>query len=77
MIINEITHVKSIAMLQLYTLVAISTMWVSADMCLLSYFGCIHMCMLCKSQKGPAGGGGERGESAECRFAVKLHGRVI
>lgn len=50
-IVNETTQVKRI-----------STLWACAIMFLLSYFGRIHMCTLCKSQKGPAGGGG-RGES--------------
>lgn len=45
-----------------FTLWLQSTLWVCAIMFLLSYFGRIHMCTLCKPQNGPAGGGG-RGES--------------
>lgn len=78
MIINEITHDKCCAaVLRLYTLVAISTTWVCAIMFLLSDFGRIHMCTLCKSQKGPAAGGGRVDKTEACCFAVKLHGRVI
>lgn len=57
-IINEVTHIQfRVAMLRFYILVPISATCVCAIMLPLSYVGRIHMCELCKSQKGPAGGG--------------------
>lgn len=59
-------------MLRWYTLVAVSTMWVCAIMFYLSYFGCIHMCMLCKSQmdlleeEGEGSRQGRRRQQALC-----------